>query len=137
MDSEKSATERRIRILCVDDDWLVARSLRSVIENESDMDCVGTLGRADSLDEALDQTPTDVVLLDLSMPGKDPITALKEVSSSHPETRVIVFTGHSEQERVDRAVGAGAWGYVSKSQPTDRLVQAIRGVIQGEFVLSI
>jgi DNA-binding NarL/FixJ family response regulator len=101
------------------------------------MACVGTLARADSLGTTLDDTPTDIVLLDLSMPGKDPMAALREVSASHPNTRVIVFTGHSEQERVDRAVGAGAWGYVSKSQSTDRLIQAIRGVIQGEFVLSI
>lgn len=101
------------------------------------MACVGTLPRADDLGVTLSNTPSDVVLLDLSMPGKDPIAALREISASYPQTRVIIFTGHSERERVDLAFDAGAWGYVSKSQPTERLIQAIRGVTEGEVVLSV
>ena len=69
------------------------------------------------------------------MPGKDPFQALSELSEVCPETRAIMFSGYVSQRLVDRAIEAGAWGYVSKHDADTTLISAIRRVAGGEFVL--
>ena len=122
------------RVLCVDDNADVAELMRLAIDHETDMECVGCLGSADRLLDVAAETRADVVVLDATMPGRDPLDALREAHARLPAVRVLVYSGYDDQESVDRAIEAGVWGYLSKDAGPDRLVAAIRTIRGGEFV---
>lgn len=131
-----STSTRPIRVLCADDNALIAMDLQGAIDTEPDMQCVGCLHRADDLSREVEQHSPDVVLLDLTMPGRDPLEVLEEISRVYPSTRTVVFSGYSDPDLMDRAIEAGAWGYVVKSGDLTALIEAIRRVAQGEFALT-
>lgn len=126
---------RVIRILCVDDNDEVAEALRIRLGLESDIRWLGRLDRADGLYEAVQRLAPDVILLDIDMPGKSPFRALKELSSHEGDTRVIMLSALVDVELIDRAVEAGAWGYLSKGAATSTIAETVRRVAAGEFVL--
>ena len=96
---------------------------------------MGQLPDADNLLNEVKRTHPHIVLLDLDMPGKSAFVAMREIGDSGDDVRVIVISGHVRQDLIDRAVEAGAWGYISKSEGTDSIVSAIHRVLGGEFVL--
>jgi DNA-binding NarL/FixJ family response regulator len=129
-----------IRVLCIDDSPDITEMLGRCIERQPDMESVGSLSSANNLRSALDKLRPDVVLLDISMPGDDPLTALRGLTDGDvknrpalpiPVVRVIVFSGHSDKQSMDRAADAGAWGYVSKDAPIPVILDAIRSVARG------
>ncbi|HZW09410.1 MAG TPA: response regulator transcription factor [Phycisphaerales bacterium] len=122
-----------VRVLIVDDNQLVVDSLSLRLCQEDWIRVVGTLPRADDIAATVEQLGVDVIMLDVDMPGRDPLTVLEELSGSHPATRTIVLSGHVRSELIDRAVAGGAWGYLSKTSPTDVVVSSIRRVHEGEF----
>ena len=125
-----------VKVLCVDDNPDLGRLYRTVIDAQPGMKCVGCLDSADGLIGEVERTQPDVVLIDLTMPGRDPLDAIRELAAAHPQTRAIVFSGIDDAATVDRAVEAGAWGYVSKSRDIHSVVDAIRRVSSGEVSLS-
>jgi len=126
----------RITVLCADDNAEVLAALRQKLAARPEIALVGTRPDATDLLAAIACYHPVVIVLDLDMPGKDPMTVLAEVGSEHPESRVVLFSAHVGPELLERATNAGAWGYVSKGDGEDALVDAIRRVHQGEFVLS-
>jgi two-component system, NarL family, response regulator DesR len=124
-----------IRILCVDDNPAVIEALRLKVSLEPDLAWAGHLESADHLQDEVERAHPDVVLLDVDMPGTDPFEALRAISDAYPDTRTLMFTAHAKGELVDRAVGAGAWGYLLKSEGATALVNAIRRVSLGEVVI--
>jgi DNA-binding NarL/FixJ family response regulator len=124
-----------IDVLVVDDHALMRQGLNGLIEGAGDMRVVGMA--ADGA-QALDLIPSaapDVVLMDLSMPGMDGITATGRISERHPGTAVLVLTSFSDQERVVQALDAGAVGYVLKDADPVDLLEAIRAVARGQSPL--
>lgn len=97
---------------------------------------VGSLSSAAGLVAAVKETKPDILVLDLDMPGKNPLQALREVHRSGAPTRTVVFSGHLRRELVDQAMNAGAWGYVTKNDGEASLVEAIRAVMAGEIAWS-
>ncbi len=125
-----------IRVLCVDDSQDIATVLQMVVEAETGMCSVGLLNRADGLvDEAVRSSP-DIVLLDLKMPGRNPLEALRDLSVRCPAVRVIVFSAFDDARAVEEATAAGAWGYLRKGCALPDIVQAIRSVAGGDRVAS-
>ena len=124
-----------IRILCVDDNFLVAEGIKIRLNLAGGFEWVGQLPDADRLIEQVQQAQPDVVLLDLDMPGKDAFMAMRELADAAPDVRTIVISGHVRSELVDKAVEAGAWGYISKSEGPETIVAAIRQVVNGQFVV--
>ena len=130
------AEATRRTILCVDDNRHVADALRVKIGQERTLEWLGWLPDAtDLVAKVVAESPT-IVLLDLDMPGRDPFEALAELSDIGTGTRTLVFSGHVRKELIDRAIEAGAWGYVSKSEGEEALLDAIEKVLGGEFTLS-
>lgn len=130
------ATETKpIKVLCVDDDDLLATSVRFILKPAKSIQWIGQLRTAEHLLETARENCPDIVLLDIYMPGKDPFEALRELSEACPNTRAIMFSGYVSQRLVDRSIEAGAWGYVSKHDADTTLISAIRRVASGEFVL--
>lgn len=124
-----------IRILCVDDNDLVAEGIRMKLGPINTFQWVGHLRNAEELSKVAYQTRPHVVLLDIDMPGKDPFVAMHELSELFPNIRVIMLSGYVQHGLIDRAVEAGAWGYVSKHEGADVVLSAIERVSEGEFTL--
>jgi two-component system response regulator DegU len=127
--------EPTIKVLCVDDNLAVAGMFALSIQQEPDMEHVGTLHSADGLGHAIAEKSPSVVLLDVSMPGREPLEVLAEVAALYPETRIIVCTGYEDPALVQQAIEAGAWGYISKDSTTTEILRAIREVSAGRFVM--
>jgi DNA-binding NarL/FixJ family response regulator len=123
-------------MLCVDDLPDVAGAMRLIIESDPSMECVGCLGSANDLvAEVQGRSPMpDVVVLDGTMPGRDPMQAMKELAAACPSTRTIIYSGHDDPDFVDRARDFGAWGCISKDAEPRELVRAVRDVAAGRPV---
>jgi DNA-binding NarL/FixJ family response regulator len=125
-----------VRVLCVDDNFLVVDSLVARLGQEPWIVVAGTLSQADDITATVERARVDIVLLDVDMPGRDSFTALRELSQRHPHVRTIMLSGHVRHDLIDQAVACGAWGYLSKSVGPEVVVDAIRAVRDGEFALS-
>jgi DNA-binding NarL/FixJ family response regulator len=131
-------TDQEFTVVCVDDNPQVADAVRVKLLRAGDFKWVGWAADADAM-LALFEDGTacpDLIILDLDMPGIDPFEATARLSAMCLSCRVVVFTGHVRKELIERAVEAGAWGYVAKSDGADALVDALRCVMHNEFTLS-
>lgn len=123
------------RILLIDDHRLVREGLRRTLE-DAGMEVVGEArDGAEGLDLA-ERLQPDVVLMDVSMPVLDGITATRRLRSRAPEARVVVLTMHADTELLERARAAGAAGYLIKDASSDEVVDAVRRAEAGQNVIS-
>lgn len=121
-----------IRILLADDHAVLRAGLRALLERQPDLEVVGEAGSgAQTLTLAADLQP-DLVLLDLSMPETDGLTALPRLREAAPNSRVLILTMHDDASYVQQALNAGAAGYVLKQVVDTELLLAIRAVLRGE-----
>lgn len=124
-----------IRILCVDDNPFVSDAIERRLRHEPGFEWLGRLESADELVAEVGRLRPHVVLLDIDMPGKDSFEALEELSSTHEEVRTVMLSGYVRPDYIDRAVEAGAWGYLSKNERPESILASIRNVAAGEFTL--
>ena len=123
------------RILIVDDHPLTRDALAGLLTHNG-FDVVGQAGSGKAaIDQARELLP-DLVLLDLSMPDMDGLTALPKLREAAPEAEIVVLTASEEESNLLGAIRAGAAGYLLKSEPPERIVAFLRGVAQGEAALS-
>jgi|SRR3954452_11025393 DNA-binding NarL/FixJ family response regulator len=118
-----------IRVLCVDDHVIIGMAMRATIDAAPDMSCVGCLERADTLLEAVAEFKPDAVLLDLHMPGKDPLVVMGDLIREHPDVAIIVLSGSGDNETREAALTAGAWCYVLKGGSAQKILAAIRAAV--------
>ena len=121
----------KIRIFIADDHPIVRQGLRRIVEADSGMVISGEAVDATALLAALETKATDLVLLDVSMPGGLFLETLKELRTRHPTIRVLALSVHPEDEWAVRALRAGASGYLTKDHSPDQLLDAIRRVYRG------
>lgn len=124
-----------MRILIADDHELVREGMRALLDLRPDMEVVGEAGDGEEAVRRARLLNPDVILLDLVMPEKDGIAAIHEIKAQQPQARILVITSFSEDERVYRAVKAGALGYLLKDSSPQDLVQAIYDVCEGKMSL--
>jgi DNA-binding NarL/FixJ family response regulator len=124
-----------IDVLVVDDHALMRAGLRGLISGAEDMRVVGMAADGAQALDAVAMTSPHVVLMDLSMPGMDGVTATRRLSAEHPEVAVMILTSYSDQQRVLEAMDAGAIGYVLKDTDPGHLLAAIRSAAQGDSPL--
>jgi DNA-binding NarL/FixJ family response regulator len=122
-----------IRVLCVDDHELLSEGLAGRMAIEKDLECVGRLTTADTLVEEAQRLQPNVVLLDLEMPGRDPLESITDLRKSCPNTRVIILTAYLRDHLLDQAVQRGASGYFMKTDPPNEILDGIRHVAKGEM----
>lgn len=120
-----------IRILVADDHAIVRRGLRQIVADESDMEVVGEAQTAQKILDLARQEEWDVIVLNISMPGRGGFEALKALKQTHSKRPVLVLSMYPEDQFAVRAFRAGAAGYMTKESAPEELVQAIRKVVRG------
>jgi len=129
------STVNQIRILVVDDHFVVRMGLVAAIDMEDDMIVAAEASDSQQAIELYRKHRPDIVLTDLRMPDVDGVATTALLCRETPPARVIVFSSFGGDENVRRALAAGAHGYVIKSGPHAELVAAIRSVYAGKFYL--
>ncbi len=125
-----------IRILIADDHPIVRQGLKQILTEEPDM---GEFGEAKNSQEVLDLVrgrEWDVVILDITMPGRGGLDTLKEIRGERPKLPVLILSIHPEDQYAVRALKAGAAGYMTKESAPDDLIKAIRKVLKGGKYIS-
>ncbi|RED97086.1 response regulator [Marinoscillum furvescens] len=120
-----------IKIIIVDDHSIMRSGLAKILKEEPDMEVVCEADGYLQLMEALQNDLPDVVLLDITMPGKNGLDVLKELRADYPEVKVLILSMHPEDRFSVRAIKGGASGYINKESATEELVNAIRKVSSG------
>jgi DNA-binding NarL/FixJ family response regulator len=124
--------DRKIRILVVDDHFVVRMGLIAVVNIEPDMEVVGEAADGNLAVEVFERVKPSLVLMDLRMPIKDGIAATKEIRATHPDARILMLTTYDGDTEIHRAIQAGARGYVLKNSTGDELIPALRAVAAGK-----
>ncbi len=123
------------RVLIVDDHPLTREALSSLLR-QHDFDVVGEADDGEPAISAAQSLQPDLVLLDLTMPGLDGLSALPRLREAAPECEIVVLTASETEENLLAAIRAGAAGYLLKSEPPERIVDFLRGAAHGEAALS-
>jgi DNA-binding NarL/FixJ family response regulator len=131
-----AAPGQKRRIFIVDDHPIVRQGLAQLINNEQDLVVCGEGEDAYTALRAIRQDKPDLVLVDVSLKDSDGIELLKELRSQNPDQPVLVLSMHDESLYAERALRAGARGYVMKQEAPQTLLQAIRKVLTGQVYLS-
>lgn len=126
----------RKTILIVDDHPLLRHGLAALIKSEPDLDVCGEAATSAAALEVIRQCSPDLVIVDLALDGSDGLDLIKTMKARHPEIPALVLSMHDEALYAERALRAGARGYVNKQQLEDMLLVAIRRVLNGEMYLS-
>lgn len=121
-----------MRLLIADDHPIVREGLKRIIAECADMTVTAEAGDSNEVLEYSKTYPTDVILLDVSMPGIGFLETLHRLKINRPDTQVLVLSVHPEDHFALRALKAGAAGYLTKHHTPDELVDAIRHVYQGK-----
>ena len=126
----------RARVFVVDDHPLVRESLVALISRQPDLCVRGQAGDSATAFAAMMREPVDIAVLDLSLPGESGLELIKRLQALTPAPRILVLSMHDEAFYAERALRAGAMGYVMKQETTDKVLVAIREILQGRPYVS-
>ena len=126
----------RRRILVIDDHPVLRHGIAQLIGLEPDLEVVGEAESAEQALRSLAAVPADLAIVDISLAGISGIELLRTIKLRHPATRTLVVSMHDEMLYAERALRAGARGYLMKHEAPKRIISAIREVLAGSIVLS-
>ena len=124
------------RVLCVDDNELIGEAVELMLREQDDLEWAGWLADACEIEQETVVRRPDVILLDMNMPGRDSFEVLGSMRAKHSGVRVLIFSGYFSQDCLDRAIDAGAMGYVSKNDDPGDVLEALRRAIRWEIAIS-
>jgi DNA-binding NarL/FixJ family response regulator len=132
----KKTTPAKAKVLLVDDHAVVRGGLTQLIRGEPDMDVCGEAGSAEEAIDAVNRLRPDLAIVDISMGGTNGIELIKNIKALRPALSVLVLSMHDESHYAERALRAGASGYVMKREARERIMEAIRAVLSGSDYVS-
>ncbi len=121
-----------IRVFIADDHAIIREGIRALLATEKDIEVIGDAPDGLRAVAAVQQLNPDVILMDLLMPEMDGIEAIRRITASNFEARILVLTSFATDDKVFPAIKAGALGYLLKDSPPEMLVSAIRQVHRGD-----
>jgi DNA-binding NarL/FixJ family response regulator len=127
---------QKTKILLVDDHPLVREWLATLINQQADLQVCGETDSAPKALQMMSEVNPEIAIVDISMEGGSGLELIKNIKASHPNVMVIVLSMHDEALYAERALRAGARGYIMKREATKRVLEAIRGVLGGKLYLS-
>jgi DNA-binding NarL/FixJ family response regulator len=120
-----------IRVFVVDDHELIRRGLEGLVLEEQDMEMVGSAPTASEALATIPRARPDVVVLDMRLPDGDGVRVCREIRSSHPDIKCLIFTTYGEEKALMDSILAGASGFLLKHTRGSELIRAIRRVAEG------
>jgi len=126
----------KIRVIIADDHDILRRGLIQVLEEEDDISVVGEAKNGNEAIKLVAKMQCDVLLLDISMPGKSGLEVIKIVCNDNQKLPILILSMHREDQYAVRCLKAGACGYLSKQSASTELVKAIRTVAKGKKYIS-
>lgn len=121
-----------MKILLCDDQAVIRDGMEMLLQLEKDFEVVGAAQDGYEAVELADKKKPDLILMDLKMPGMNGIEATREIRKKHPTVKILVLTTYDDDEWVFDAIRAGASGYLLKDTPRQKIVEAIRGTVEGK-----
>jgi DNA-binding NarL/FixJ family response regulator len=126
----------RLRILIVDDHPLMREGLRGAINREPDLMVCGEAENAQQALAVIRKLAPDLALVDITLPDKNGLELIKDLQALHPRLRILAISMHDESMYAERMLRAGASGYITKQQPPEELIRAIRQVFSNQIYVS-
>jgi DNA-binding NarL/FixJ family response regulator len=127
---------KRARVLIVDDHPVVRYGFLQLLSSEPDFEVCGEAASAQEALALVNQRQPDIAVVDISLQGTNGIELIKQIHAMHPEARILVSSMHDETLFAERALRAGAGGYINKQMAMTEMVGAIRRVLSGKVYLS-
>jgi DNA-binding NarL/FixJ family response regulator len=125
-----------VKIIVVDDHAVVRRGLIQILKSMQEINSVSEASSGNELIELLKEDEYDVVVLDISMPGKSGLDVLKEIKAIKQNISVLILSIHPEEQYAVRALKAGASGYITKDSAPEELVTAVKRIMEGRKYIS-
>ena len=125
-----------VRVLLVDDHPAIREAVADTLEGTMDMEVCGEASSADGAFRMVEKLEPDVAVIDVSLDDAHGLDLVQNIRSQYSDVKMIVFSMYDENVYAERAIRAGASGYLMKSEPTKRIIEAIRSVKRGEVYLS-
>ena len=132
----KDPSRTPLKLLLVDDHAIITDGLRSVLQEESQYEVIGTVNSAEDAIRTLERTPADIMISDYSLPGMDGLGLVRYVKKAYPHLKVIILSMHRESHLVKEILKEGILGYVLKDDPTRELLNALKKAEENKVYLS-
>jgi DNA-binding NarL/FixJ family response regulator len=134
--NSKEESQKKSRTIVVEDHPVLSEGLRHLIDNQPDLACVGVADNTSDARRLVEQCKPDLMVLDLRLKGGDALDLIKSLRVEQSDLKVLVLSQHDELIFAERALRAGASGYIMKENATDEVLRAIRKVLAGELYFS-
>jgi DNA-binding NarL/FixJ family response regulator len=134
--TERETEIRKRTVFIVDDHPLLRQGLALLINRENDLVVCGEAQEAQTAMQALSQYQPDILIVDISLNGPDGLDLLKNIRNSYPSLPVLILSMHDEATYAERALRARANGYIMKQEATEKVLVAVRRILNGEVYLS-
>jgi len=125
-----------IKVFIVDDHYMVIEGIRSLLQNEKGIECVGHAMNASSCLAFLNTMLPDVILMDINLPDTNGIELCREVKTKYPSVQIVGLSSFNQQSFIEKMMESGASGYVLKNATREELCEAIDAVMHGQKYLS-
>jgi DNA-binding NarL/FixJ family response regulator len=134
--SSQDESQKKWRAVIAEDHPVLCDGLRQLISSQPELACVGVTDNTSDAKRLVEECKPDLMVLDLRLKGGDGLDFIKTLRAEHPEVKVLVLSQYDELIFAERALRAGASGYIMKENATDEVLRAIRKVLAGELYFS-